>query len=392
VPSTAVESNAGETLHNMAAVRSVTFLCDSPASQTLFANILLSLGFRTLWEAQPLSALKRSDVTSLGVQCPGVGLSQSADGACAIELLSLNSADAYRFNKKVRELKLLSLNVAALDAVPEALAGASVDRLPDFTNGQAGGLFGSAVAHATGLFKRIGASTGIGILPEVVFAEQTGTLHSPVDTVGANSIAHPTETASAVGSLLEIVVGLPHARQAAMEQALRARGFNRNRRALSVWGGATAPEGGPSVRILPAAYTKPFSALVMQGDAAAVVEAKSDIPLPGRACSEGVVGGGSVHTPLAPLVSAGMYGMKGGLPSASQGQVTSALLPGLDIRVQGGAAPAPYFNESQDVYGEDVDLSLNPGHGDVPPLACRSIVGMELTASWKRRMRFLQNL
>ncbi len=372
----------------MSAVRSITFLCDSVASQHTFANILGSLGFLTLWEAQPLSALKRPDVTSVGLVQGGTAASTSHQNGCAIELLSLNSADAYRFNKRVRELKLLSVNIGDLDLGAAQLAGASVGRLPDFTAGGSAGLLSGAVAHAAGLFQRISASTGIGILPQVVFAQS-----APTDAVQAEQLDTPnSETQGGVHpppSLFEVVVGLPHSKQTVMENSLRDCGFQRNRRALSVWGPPTVGQG-PSIRVLPAARTKPFSALVLHGDAAATVQSMSETP------SE-TQGAGQQTTPAdsgaaASPVTACMYGVKGGLPSASQGQVTSPLLPGLDIRVQSAPSHAPFFNESQDVYGEDVDVSLNPGHGDVPPLACRSIVGMELTASWKRQLKFLQNL
>lgn len=335
-------------------LRSVTYLCADRVVQNQAAGLLSALGLARVWDQHTLPG----DVAVTS------GLASS--NGLVVELLSLPSAHRYRLNRNVnRGLQVLSVNLGTPGPQGD-LPGVAVPLLPNFRNTQPG-----LMGFMTSLWSRISASTGVGLLP-CVHEIPSQTPCTP--SVPQSGVAH--SNAAAQPAVHEVVLGLPPHAQADAEDSLGAAGYTRLPSALSVW--RSQAQGATALRILPAQEAMPFSAIVLRSDAP-------------QATLEAAHAWGK-QEPHSPLACTCQYGLKAGVPEAAQGQVTCDALPGLDIRVTGRQEHAPFFNESQEVYSEDVDASLNPGHGDVPPLACRSIVGMEMAASAKRNLRFLKQL
>ena len=186
----------------------------------------------------------------------------------------------------------------------------------------------------------------------------------------------PAPLPAAHHALKEIVIGSAstasfHASEAALEHA----GAARSSLSPSLWHFSGSGDAGtsPAFRLLPSRY----SALVF----------RSPLPLP--LMRETLLERWS-RAPLAEVTrTIALYGQRRGDDSSGQLVVASAALAGLDLRFCGAEAHAPFFNMASADYDEDVDPVLNPGEGHPSkkvPMSCRSLVGMELGASVRRRL------
>lgn len=179
--------------------------------------------------------------------------------------------------------------------------------------------------------------------------------------------------------LKEVVIGSASASAfRASEAALERGGAARSLRSPSLWHLAGDGGGvGPAVRLLPSR----FSALIF----------RSPLPLPRM--RDALL----ARLAAAPALAAGagrelgLYGQRRGDESSGQLVFSSPALAGLDLRFCSAEAHAPFFNECAGSMSEDVDASLNPEAGAKDPakqipLACRSIVGLDLRATLRKRI------
>lgn len=181
--------------------------------------------------------------------------------------------------------------------------------------------------------------------------------------ISAAASAAPPDDAGDDGerwSLKEVCVGVEGARLAealALVEALQGRAHAvRDPRALSAWRLRAC---GSTLRFLPSRY----SALVLYAH---------DLD----AAARDIAGAG--------VFDVARYGQTGG----GEGELllSSPLISGLDLRVCALKSTRPFFNETRDVYSEDVDPSLNPSEGTGADINCRGVAGMDVLSTVKMRV------
>jgi hypothetical protein len=168
------------------------------------------------------------------------------------------------------------------------------------------------------------------------------------------------------------VLGCEDGEPFATTQALAATVARRDREVLSVW----RTQAGPHLRLIPSLY----SAIVFhpggEKKLLPLEEGGEEDPL--RAVRD------SLSSRSIPYE---MYGVRMGSTSVTgQLQILDGAFSGLDVRVcPSGEGPSHHFNEARATLTDVMDPSLNANANKEVPLACKSIVGMDLVSTLKLR-------
>lgn len=183
--------------------------------------------------------------------------------------------------------------------------------------------------------------------------------------------APPPASSTGHGGLKEVVLGCEDGEPFATTQALAGIVARRDREVLSVW----RTQAGPHLRLIPSLY----SAIVFHPGRAAATSQEEEVEEdPLRAVRDSLA---SRSIPYE------MYGVRMGSTTVTgQLQLLDGALAGLDVRVcPSGLGPSHHFNEARATLTDVMDPSLNANANKEVPLACKSIVGMDLVSTLRLR-------